>query len=652
MLEDLHKQRVQIQPSLSCHFHCCFICSSLTIPFLFVTLHQYYEAVYLMKQYIETLPATEVDAKQLLQVKITEYERTARRLMSDDASVWEVPTTVHSPAGHTAVSSLGFSSASLQLSPPRRAEEWARQAHEQLSQAIDMDEKFFSSSSAAAAAATSSTSSLPAAVQSILDAYTKAAELYLRSLQADEGHTHATMWKRRLTQVLDRMEALRNRSKPSQSLSSERTFLPQVSLTASSSSSLTRDEIQVLKKSSLMTSGIFLPWTDADAVDIHKESMQSNTNTKATELYTDPDGWLPLSPRQTERLYKWARPAEICRIRQQQQPASSRLSITTVTPVMVGPDGLSPYSIQQEFVTDCSFIASLCMAAAWENQHKKPLITNILYPHNKKGQWVVHPQGKYLVKLWLNGVARSVFIDDYLPIDNQGNLLCSHSASISRAGRGGTSILELWVPLLEKAYMKLCGGYDFPGSNSGVDLFSLTGWIPERILFAQDPTAHGMKDHETHPERAWERIRSASAFGDCLMTVSTQAEISPEEADRVGLVTGHAYAVLRVVQTRNGTRLLQVKNPWRTKSWRGRFSRYDTVNWSDASLCTELGYDAQKAMDCFGLVGKIFCNTFKTFTCHGIRPCFRIVHRRMRYGRKIKVPWTIVSILVKIRNTS
>lgn len=84
----------------------------------------------------------------------------------------------------------------------------------------------------------------------------------------------------------------------------------------------------------------------------------------------------------------------------------------------------------------------------------------------------------------------------------KGEFLCSYSNNKS----------ELWISLIEKAYMKLNGGYDFPGSNSGIDLHALTGWIPEEIVIGGEYFDY---------EKTWKRMVQAHKFGDCLITIST-----------------------------------------------------------------------------------------------------------------------------------
>lgn len=162
-----------------------------------------------------------------------------------------------------------------------------------------------------------------------------------------------------------------------------------------------------------------------------------------------------------------------------------------------------------------------------------------------------------------------VVVDDLLPVDRKGRLLCACSSDPS----------ELWVSIIEKAYMKVHGGYDFPGSNSGIDLYALTGWIPEHVR-TRDPDFDG--------DRTWERMRSGVHYGDCLITIAT-GPLSAEEEERWGLVPEHAYAVLDV-REHGGTRLLQVKNPWSHSRWRGPYSVEDAAKWTP-ELRAALQYD-------------------------------------------------------------
>ncbi|KAJ1929945.1 cysteine protease [Tieghemiomyces parasiticus] len=304
------------------------------------------------------------------------------------------------------------------------------------------------------------------------------------------------------------------------------------------------DEVEVLRRTSYINGMVFLPWSEGD----------SSENFTFSEPFVDKDGPVALSQKQRARWGSWKRPKEFM-----SHPAVIK--------------HVSCHSIIQEVVTDCSFVASLCVAAAYEGWYQKRLITSCIYPQDAAGQPVYNPSGKYVVRLLYNGIWRKVAVDDQFPVARDGRLMCTYTQNRT----------ELWPSLIEKAYMKLMGGYDFPGSNSSIDLYTLTGWIPEQIL---------MREDSFNPETQWQRLYQGLQYGDTLVTVAT-GEMDDATADTHGLVASHAYAVLKV-EIVDGVRLLQLKNPWNTRGWKGAYSASDRTRWTPA-LCQRLQYDPSRA---------------------------------------------------------
>ncbi|KAJ2397728.1 cysteine protease [Coemansia sp. RSA 2603] len=310
---------------------------------------------------------------------------------------------------------------------------------------------------------------------------------------------------------------------------------------------LAPDETDVVRHTSRINGLTFLPWLTNDIDETFV----------LDEHYTDKDGLPSLSSKQQRKLWRWRRASQLYN-----------------TPQVFGQIGCE--HIVQETVTDCSFVAALCVSVEYERRFRRQVISRHLYPRNSSGVPLFNPSGKYMAKLFVNGLWRRVVIDDLLPTAEGGRLLCTYS-----------TVNDIGPSLMEKAFLKVMGGYDFPGSNSSTDLHVLTGWIPEHVF---------IQDEAFNAERTWRRMCSGTRNGDVMVTIAT-GEMSTGAASALGLVPAHAYAVLDIREA-CGHRLLKVKNPWSSLRWTGCFSHTDHASWTP-KLMQQLCYDpVAESEDC------------------------------------------------------
>ncbi|KAJ8111713.1 hypothetical protein OPT61_g5757 [Boeremia exigua] len=260
------------------------------------------------------------------------------------------------------------------------------------------------------------------------------------------------------------------------------------------------------------------------------------------KLFTDTHD-LSLSPYQEQFFHGWVRAADAV-----PPPSLYPNSRDGIGPLM---SSSRPIDLVQDAASDCSVVASLCAGVARAERGHDQMLQNKLYPFDKHlGKPVPSTNGKYVVRLHFNGCWRKVVIDDRLPVSNTHRLL--HVTD-----RRNPALL--WPALLEKAYLKVRGGYDFPGSNSCSDLWTFTGWVPEQVF---------LQETDTIPEKLWKRIYNAFLYGDVLVTAGT-GKMSTRQERELGLEGQHSYVVLDMKET-DQDRLLLIKNPWvEGRGWRG-----------------------------------------------------------------------------------
>ncbi|KAJ5121808.1 Peptidase C2 calpain domain III [Penicillium atrosanguineum] len=352
-----------------------------------------------------------------------------------------------------------------------------------------------------------------------LDAAIDAAEHYMKALRLAPAEDKKQL-DSKCKELLTRAEKIKAAA-DWQSVA--RQTVPSLRLPVSKRKLTTREEIIILEGAKL-NGFIFPPWERAP--------LPSEFITSDGQPFTDaPD--LRISELQGDIFAGWRRPLDLLRARKLDRTPDEQpfVSVTGRTDLV------------QDVLTDCSVVASLCATTSRSERGLGKHASPAMYPcAESPKEPTLSPSGKYIFSFYFNGCFRKVVIDDRLPSSKT-------SRSLHVIDRNNPNFL--WPALVEKAYLKVRGGYDFPGSNSGTDLWVLTGWIPEQVfLHNEDATS----------DEIWGRLFNAFSYGDVVLTIGT-GKLTELEQQGLGLVSEHDYAILDMKEV-NGRRQCLLKNPW------------------------------------------------------------------------------------------
>ena len=327
----------------------------------------------------------------------------------------------------------------------------------------------------------------------------------------------------------------------------------------------------------------------------------------AASLFRDPSAPWPGHPSPNGGGVRWLRPHEIC-------------AAVGAEPPRLFVDASDSSDVVQGLLGDCWLLSAIAVIAP-----RPELLQHVFaFSAVSNGR-----SGSFSAQLWVRGRWERVTVDDRLPCDAHGALLYAHSLTPN----------EFWVPLLEKCFAKLFGGYEALISGfSDTALRDLTGGAPLRLNL-RDPAleaearggvggvvgaastggrgGEGGEGGGEVPSTAaaaaavtaseggraprslsalWKALGTWHSEGcpiGCAFSLSSKQPAAapgerPEASSARGILRGHAYGVERLAEV-GGRRLLRLRNPWGFGEWNGAWSD-GSREWS-AELLLRLEYE-------------------------------------------------------------
>lgn len=245
-----------------------------------------------------------------------------------------------------------------------------------------------------------------------------------------------------------------------------------------------------------------------------------------------------------------------------------------------------PDDIQQGGLGDCYFLSALACIT------QRPALIRNLFVGPKAPDLVgkLSEYGVYQVRLCHNGYWHVITLDSMLPVNE-------HGAPAFACG----ARMQIWPALVEKAYAKACGCYSAL-ERGGCDeaLSVLTGAPCDAMQLVASKDAASLYGGRSlwNVDDCWKILYNSYLAGFIMAACCyARGSDSPALYESMGLQTSHAYSVLQVTTVKVGAkteRLVQLRNPWGSGSWKGAWGVQSSVWREHPQLREQLGFFARE----------------------------------------------------------